>query len=148
MDWFLIIQNSLFDLLSSLLNLLTNALGGFRCSSGGSLAWILHLKWINERSLDSISTLILDERDEIFNGTVSAVFDGGILLASGIEFEGGETANVIGNVIESSIAFGDDNFVGMGRVSFGELFVFRSKVLAMAALASQLLFFQEFTQGA
>jgi len=61
MDWFLIIQNSLFDLLSSLLNLLTNALGGFRCSSGGSLAWILHLKWINERSLDSISTLILDE---------------------------------------------------------------------------------------
>jgi hypothetical protein len=46
-----------------------------------------------------MGALVLDKRNEIFNRTVSGVFYGRVFLASRIEFEGRETANVIRNII-------------------------------------------------
>ena len=78
--------------------------------------------------------LILDELDKTFNGSVSRIVDGGGLFAGRVQLEGGEPADIIGDVIESCIAFGDNDFVRVGGICSSELFVFRSEVLAMATL--------------
>src|SRR5271167_1781992 len=79
-------------------------------------------------------SFLLDELNETFDRTVTRIFDWGSLLASRIHFDGGESANIIWNIVRCSIAFSDNNFIRVSRVRCCELFIFRCKSLAMAAL--------------
>ena len=94
----------------------------------------LHLKWISERRFDAMSTLLGNKCDEIFDRSISRIFDWGVFLASGVELDRGEAADIIWNVVEGGITFGYDNFIGMGSVERGELFIFGSKIFAVTAL--------------
>lgn len=82
-----------------------------------------------------MSTLLLDETDEIFDGAVTRVGDGGILLAGRVQFDGGEALDVlVRNVVGAGIAFGNGDFVRVGGVEDGDLFILGSKSLAMSTL--------------
>ena len=55
--------------------------------------------------------MLADEADEIFDGAVTSVVDGGTLLACGVQFDGGESTDLVGYVIGGGIAFRNDDFV-------------------------------------
>lgn len=44
-------------------------------------------------------SLILDEINKTLNGSVSGIVDGGVLFAGRVQLEGGETTDIIGDVI-------------------------------------------------
>jgi hypothetical protein len=79
-------------------------------------------------------SLLLDEFNETVDRSVSGIFDRRVLLAGRVEFDCGETFDIIRDVIESGIAFSDGNFVSIFGISARELFVFGSKSLAVATL--------------
>jgi len=127
-------HNRLRHLRRRLRNLTRNTLRILRRGSRRSLSLILNLHRLNEHRANPVRTLFLDEFNERFDRSVTGVFFGGGFVAGGIEFDGGESADVVGDVVCCCVAFGDDDFVGVGGVCGGELFVFRSEVLAVAAL--------------
>ena len=55
--------------------------------------------------------MLADEADEILDGAVTSVVDGGILLSCGVQFESGESTDLVGDVIGGGIAFRNDDFV-------------------------------------
>ena len=82
--------------------------------------------------------MLADEANEIFDGAVTRVVDGGILLACGVQFESWESTDLVGYVIGGSIAFRNDDFVRVGCIEGSELFILGSKVLAVSALSTKL----------
>ena len=125
----LITLNRLCDFTRSLLNVL---LDFFR--HHWSFFFFLNLQWVNDRDFNSVCSFLLDKFNETLEGTVTGVFDGCIFLACWIQFDGGKPADLIGNVVRSCVAFSNNNFVGVRGVRCSELFIFGSKVLAVAAL--------------
>ena len=94
----------------------------------------LHLNWFNDTDFNSMCSFLLDEFNETLDGTVTGVIDGRVFLACWVQFDGGETADIIGNVVRSCIAFSNNNFIGVRSIRCSKLFIFGSKVLAVAAL--------------
>lgn len=64
------------------------------------------------------------------------VGDGFVFGVGGVEFDGGEVLNFIGNVVGSGINFGNDNFVFefVFGVEVGEFVVFGSKGFVVIVL--------------
>ena len=68
-----------------------------------------------------------DELGEVLDRAGAGVVDGGVLLAGGVEFDGGEAGDFVGDVVEGRVDFGDGDFglvVWVGLVEGGEFFVF------------------------
>lgn len=112
-------------------------LGGGSCSSL-PLSLTLHLNWFNDRDFDSICSLLLDEVNQTFDRTIASVFDGIVLLASGVQFDGRESADIIRDIIKGCVAFGDNDLIGVTSIGGSQLFVFRCKILAVSTLNSKL----------
>jgi hypothetical protein len=135
--------------------------GSFLCGFGlggigdwgsgfSSLALFLNLDGFCDDG-NSMSTLLGDETDEIFDGAVTRVGDGRVFLASGVQFEGGEALDVaVGDVVGGGIAFGNGYFVRVGGIESGELLILGSESLAVSTLVetSDEILNWSFTQGA
>ena len=108
-------------LLSSLLGLLLLLLltGG-----GGSLLGTLLL----DRELGVVLAVLLDKVGEVLDGARALVSDGGVLATGGVELDGREALNLVGDVVQGSINLGDDNLVLELRSG-----VLRSKVVVLGS---------------
>jgi len=82
-------------------------------------------------------SLLLDEFDKTLDRPVTRVFNRIRFLSGRVQFDGGEPADVIGNVVEGGITLGNNDFVGMTGICNGKLFVFWSKVFAVSTLFCQ-----------
>ena len=77
--------------------------------------------------VDFVRAVLGDELGEVLDGAGAGVVDGGVLLAGGVEFDGGEAGDFVGDVVEGRVDFGDGHFglvVWVGLVERGEFFVF------------------------
>ena len=110
------------DTLSSSLGLLGHALG-------------LDIVALNS-GVNLVATVLTDESSEILNSAGTAVLNGLGLAVGGVELDGREALNLIGNVVKSSIDLGDCDLVGEGLVHLTELLVLGSKRLAVTAPGS------------
>jgi hypothetical protein len=79
-------------------------------------------------------SFVLDEFNKTLDRTVSRVFDGLGFLSGRVQFDGRESANVIGNIIEGGIAFGDNDLIGVTGIRSCKSFVFGSKSFAVSTL--------------
>ena len=139
----IIIEDSLLDGLTSLLDLLHNLL--LDCvrsilsglSSGSSLLWhTLSLDRlgglsIGNRNIKVVRAVVLDEVDKVLNSAGTRVVDWVTLLASLEELDGWETLDLIWNIVGSGINLGNDDLVGVVLVETGELIVLWCKRLAV-----------------
>ena len=110
------------DTLSSSLGLLGHALG-------------LDIVALNS-GVNLVATVLTDESSEILNSAGTAVLNGLGLAVGGVELDGREALNLIGNVVKSSIDLGDCDLIGEGLVHLTELLVLGSKRLAVTAPGS------------
>lgn len=115
--------------LLGLLGLLSLLLGGSR----GGLALLGAL--LLDGDLGLVLSVLLDELDQVLNGAGAGVGDGGILVACGVELDGGEALNLIGNVVGGSVNLGDDDLVLELRllVQLTKLLVLGGQSLAVTA---------------
>jgi hypothetical protein len=103
-------------------------------ASWSCISWFLNLNWFNDSDFNSVCSFLLDEFNETLKGTVAGVIDGCVFLAGWVQFDGGETVDIIGDVVRSCIAFSNNDFIGVGGIRCSKLFIFGSKVLAVATL--------------
>jgi hypothetical protein len=104
-------------LLGLLLLLLLLLTGG-----GGSLLSALLL----DGELGLVLAVLLDEVGEVLDGARALVGDGSVLSTSGEELDGGESLNLVGDIVQGSVDLGDDDLVL--ELGSGEL---RSKVIVL-----------------
>lgn len=106
----------------------------------GSLSLLGHTLGLDIVALNSgvnlVATVLTDESSEILNSAGTAVLNGLGLAVGGVELDGREALNLIGNVVKSSIDLGDCDLVGEGLVHLTELLVLGSKRLAVTAPGS------------
>ena len=106
----------------------------------GSLSLLGHTLGLDIVALNSgvnlVATVLTDESSEILNSAGTAVLNGLGLAVGGVELDGREALNLIGNVVKSSIDLGDGDLVGEGLVHLTELLVLGSKRLAVTAPGS------------
>ena len=125
--------------LTSLLN--DCILDGTGDSSGdtlsGSLSLLGHTLSLDIVALsvsgNLVATVLGDEGGEVLDGAGTAVLNGLTLAVGGEELDGGETLDLIGDVVGGGIDLGDGDLVGVGLEQFTELLVLGSKGLAVTA---------------
>lgn len=98
------------DLLSTLLNLFCNL-----ARSWGLFGQFLHF-WhfgigTGDAGIYLVLAVLLDEDDQVFDGTGSTVVNRAVLAASWVELDGWEPLDLFWNVIGSRIHFGDGHFL-------------------------------------
>jgi hypothetical protein len=104
---------------------------------GGSLGLLGHTGSLDIVGLgvggNLVATVLGDEGGEVLDGAGTAVLDGLTLAVGGEELDGGETLNLVGNVVGGCIDLGDGDLVGVGLEELTELLVLGSKRLAVTA---------------
>jgi hypothetical protein len=139
------VHKTIFDHSSSLANLVgdrvldgTSNLAGNTLS--GSLSLLGHTLRVDIVTLDLygnlVGTVLEDESRQILDSARTSVLDGLSLGVGAVKLDGGETLNLIGNVVGSGIDLGDGDLARVGLVQFTELLVLGSKRLAVAAPGS------------
>jgi len=128
------VHNGRVSRTSSLLRTLLDSLSNLTCRSLGSLRSLLTrsssllghtLGGLCEVCLSSVlvvgrstvsiglvSARSFDESREVLDSAAAAVIDWTVLLASSVKFDGWETLDLVWNVIESCVDFGNGDFVG------------------------------------
>lgn len=103
--------------LSGRLDSLGGLLGNVLCRRRGGLS----LGRLGGLDISLVVAVLLDEVEEVLNGTRSSVVNGRVLGLGGEELNGGEAGNVIRNVVGSGIDLGNDDLVLVLRVLEEEL---------------------------
>ncbi|KAI6760212.1 hypothetical protein HG531_013413 [Fusarium graminearum] len=78
--------------------------------------------------LSLVLAVLLDEVGEVLDGSRALVSNGSVLGTSGVELDGRETLDLIGDVVQGGVNLGDDNLVLELRSS-----VLRSKVIVLGS---------------
>ena len=73
--------------------------------------------------VDLVRALGLDEGGDVLYGAGTAVVDGAVLFAGRVELDGWEALDLVGDVVEGGVDFGNGYFVGDAGEEVGELFV-------------------------
>jgi hypothetical protein len=99
---------------------------------GGSsdLGTLLGLLSAIGQAVHLILAVLLDEGDQVLNGTGTRVLNRGVLSTSGVELNSGEAGDGIGHIIGSGVNLGDSDLVIQLRnigVQGGKLVVLGSK---------------------
>ena len=129
-----LVKDSLLDDLGGLGNLVLDTRG-----SGGLLGHTVSLDTLGGLLLgdsDLVAAVVANKLSKGLDGTGTAVLNGLGLAVGGVELDGREALNLIGNVVKSSIDLGDGDLVGEGLVHLTELLVLGSKRLAVTAPGS------------
>lgn len=126
----------------SLASLLNNCiLDGTGDSSGdtlsGSLGLLGHTSSLDIVGLgvssNLVATVLGDESSEVLNSAGTAVLDGLTLAVGREELDGGETLDLVGDVVGGGIDLCDGDLVGVGLEQLTQLLVLGSKGLAVTA---------------
>ena len=107
---------------------------GYRRLSGlggrSDLGTLLGLLGAIGQAIGLVLAVLLNESDQVLNGTGSSVLNRGILSTSGVKLDSGEASDGIGHIIGSGVNLGDSNLLIQLRdsgVQCGKLLVLRSK---------------------
>ena len=112
-----LVLDTLLGLLSRSLGLLGHALGL------DSVVGIFLLAV----GVDLVASVVADEVCEVLDSSRTTVLDGRRLVLGGEELDGGETLDLIGNVVEGSVDLGDGNKRREIGKEFTKLFVLGSE---------------------
>ena len=125
------VNDSRFDSLGSLADLALDSLGGVGggARAGGSIIRVRRRRAITGGDIDLVRTVLLDELDKVLNGPVTAVGDGGVLLASGEQLDGREALDVIWDVVGGGINLGNNDLVAERLGQRSELIVLGSETV-------------------
>jgi hypothetical protein len=84
-------------------SLMLHRLGGL----GQDAADVAELRVVVSVGINLVVAVVTDEGDEILDGAGATVVNGGVLCASGVELDGGETGDFFGDIVEGCIDCGD-----------------------------------------
>ena len=131
----LIVLDRRLDRLRSLarhaLSLVDHAAGSFRSSLGGlahalGVGKVSLVVLLGDPGVDAVLALLLDEVGQALDGAVAAVLEGRGLAARGVQLDGREALDLVGDVVGRGVDLGDRHLtreVGVGLVEFAELLV-------------------------
>ena len=124
------VSGSRLNSLSSLADLALDSLGGVGggARAGGSIIRVGG-GGRTRGDIDLVRAVLLDELDEVLNGPVTAVGDGGVLLASGEQLDGREALDIIRDVVGGGINLGNNDLVAERLGQGSELIVLGSKTI-------------------
>lgn len=133
LDALIAVHDDLLGLLCRVLDLLLDLLlslvllGGSGCLHGLLVVLLVGLGLLLAGpGVDAVGTLLRDELGEVLDRARATVLDGLVLLAGAEQLDGGETSNLVGNIIGSSVNLGDLDLlleVGLVLVEVSELVV-------------------------
>lgn len=93
------------------------------------LGMLLRLLGTIGQAVHLILAVLLDESDQILNGTRTGVLNRGVLSTSGVELDSGEASDGIGHIVGSGVNLGDSDLL----IKLGNIGVQRSKLLVLGS---------------
>ena len=83
------------------------------------------------QAIDLVLAVLLDEGDQVLNGTGTGVLNRGVLSTSGVKLDSGEASDGIGHIVGSGINLGDSDLL----IKLGDIGVKRSKLVVLGGKA-------------
>lgn len=117
--------------------ILLSGLGGLG-SGGRSSVALLGLLGTTSKTVNLVLTVLLDEGDQVLDGAVTSVLNGRVLGASGVDLDGREASDGVGDIVGGGVDLGDGDLLaqlGVG-VESGKFLVLGSEGLAVATPGS------------
>lgn len=109
-------------------------IGSGRLSGLGGLSdlgMLLRLLDTIGQAVHLILAVLLDESDQILDGTGTGVFDRRVLRTSGVELDSGEASDRVGHIVGSGVNLGDSDLL----IKLGDIGVKRSKLVVLGGKA-------------
>jgi hypothetical protein len=81
------------------------------------------------QAIGLVLAVLLDEGDQVLNGTGTGVLNRGVLGTSGVKLDSGEASDGIGHIVGSGVNLGDSDLL----IQLGDIGVQRSKLLVLGS---------------